>query len=140
MKSRTVTALFLAALTLFAFSAFAKTVAHSHGMRVSGKITALDEGAKTMSVTPAKGSAVALTWNDATNVKGGSLKSGESVDVRYLRRNSKNVATVVTVAGEKKAAAAPKPAAAATAAKPVAAKSTTTTKTTTATKHAPAKS
>lgn len=82
----------------------ATTTTKSHGMAVQGKISALDEKAKTLSVTSDKGAATELTWNDATKVNGGTLKVGERANVRYLHRDGKNVATVIVIPAAKAAA------------------------------------
>jgi hypothetical protein len=113
-SSRIITVFALIVVAFLAVGVTAKTA--SHGMSVHGKITALDEKAKTLSVTPSKGAAVELSWNDATKVNGGPLKDGEMATARYLKRDGKNVATIITVPAAKAAAV-------------------TTTKTTAATKH-----
>lgn len=99
MKSSRITiALALAVITIFAVAGYAKTTApKSHGLSVHGTITAYDEKAHTLAITPAKGTATTLMCNDATKVHGGSLKVGEMAEARYLVRGGKNVATVITV-------------------------------------------
>lgn len=104
-SSRIIPVVALVLVAFVAFGAMAKTT--SHGMTVHGKITALDEKAKTLTVTPSKGKAVDLTWNDATKVNGGTLKVNEMATARYLKRSGKNVATIITVPAAKTASAAP---------------------------------
>lgn len=113
-SSRIISVIALVVVAFLAIGVTAKTT--SHGMSVHGKITALDEKAKTLTVTPSKGAAVELSWNDATKVNGGPLKVSDMATARYLKRSGKNVATIITVPAAKAAAA-------------------TTTKTTTTTKH-----
>jgi len=99
----------IAILSIVSLSAFAAgTTAKSHGMTVRGTVSALDQSAKTFSVTPKKGSAVELTWNDATKVNHPPLSNGEDVTVKYMKKDGKNVATVVNSAAPKAAKPAAK--------------------------------
>ena len=93
---------------LFTFVALAKTTtpAKPHGMAVRGTISALDEKAKTLTITPAKGTARNLTWTAATKVQNGPLANGETANARYMKRSGKNVATVIVVQKEAPAKAA----------------------------------
>lgn len=118
-SSRILTVFAMVVLAFLAVGVYAKSTT-SHGMSVHGKITALDEKGKTLTVTPEKGAAVVLSWNDATKVNNGPLKVSDMATARYLERDNKNVATIITVPAAKMAA------------KTTAA---TTTKTTTAAKH-----
>jgi len=120
MKNSKTLALALAVVTLFAFAAAAKTTtaAKPHGVTVRGTVSALDEKGKTLTITPAKGVAEALVWNDATKVQNGPLANGETAMARYMRHDGKNVATVITVQRpEAPKSAAKTPAKAATPAK-----------------------
>ncbi|HUR83253.1 MAG TPA: hypothetical protein VM733_21020 [Thermoanaerobaculia bacterium] len=123
MKHNRTIAIALAVVVLFAFGAFAKTTtaAKPHGMTVKGTVSAVDTKAKTLTITPSKGGAEALVWNDATKVQNGPLANGETAVARYMKHDGKNVATVITVQRP--------------AAKKTAAKTETKTVTKTAAKH-----
>ncbi len=100
---------------LLAFAALGKTTTHAkaHGMNVRGTISALDMKAKTLTITPSKGTARNLVWNDATKVQNGPLANGETANARYMVRDHKDVATVIVVQKEapaKAASAKPAPA------------------------------
>ena len=107
MKSSRITiALALAAITLFAVAGYAKTTAPKpHGLTVHGKITAYDEKAHSLAITPEKGTATTLMWNEATKINGGTLKVGEMANARYLVRDGKNVATVIVLPAAQQAKA-----------------------------------
>ena len=84
-----------------AFAATTKAPAASHGKSVHGSVAKLDESAKTFDVDAGK-KATNIQWNDATKVTGGSLKDGETVTVKYMVHDGKNVATSVMIAAPKK--------------------------------------
>jgi hypothetical protein len=148
MKITRLVALAAVLALLFVPAAFAKTTTHkAHGMLVRGSISALDASAKTFTVKRSNGKTTDLVWNEATKTGKTAPSVGENVSVRYMVKNGKNVATVITEtkAVAAKAAAPAKPAAApapkavaakppAPAAKATAVKATTTAKTTTKSK------
>ena len=105
MKSSRIILTLAVVLSLVSLSAFA---AGQHGSSVHGKIGTLDQSAKTFRVDPKKGAPVDLTWNDATKVNHPPLSVGEDVTVRYMRKNGKNVATVINSAAPKTAKPAAK--------------------------------
>ena len=103
MKTSRITILSLAVL-LIVSSAFAATAAKApapHGKSVHGTLLKLDEKAKTFEVKQAA-RMYDLAWNDATKVTGGTLKDGETVTVRYMVHDGKNVATSVMITPPKK--------------------------------------
>jgi len=130
MKLTRLVALAAVLALLFVPAAFAKTTTthKAHGLLVRGSISAMDSAAKTFSVKRSNGKTTDLVWTDATKTGKTAPAVGENVSVRYMVKNGKNVATVITEtkAAPAKAAAA-KPAAAP--AKATAVKATTTTKT-----------
>jgi hypothetical protein len=97
MKTSRVVAFTVAMLVAFVALAKTTTPAKPHGMDVRGTITALDEKGKTLTITPAKGTARNLVWNDATKVENGPLAKGETANARYIIRDHKDVATVIVV-------------------------------------------
>ena len=122
MKTSRLTALAAVLSLMLVPAAFAKTTTHhkAHGMLVRGSISALDSSAKTFSVKRSNGKTTDLVWNDATKTGKTAPAVGENVSVRYMVKDGKNVATVITeVKAATKSASA--------------AKTTTTAKTTTAT-------
>ena len=102
MKTARITIVSLAVLLVVSsvFAATTKAPA-SHGKSVRGTLQKLDEPAKTFSVK-ARAGQTALEWNAATRVTGGSLKDGETVTVRYMVHDGKNVATSIMIAAPKK--------------------------------------
>jgi len=103
MKSSRIIILSLA-LVLLVSSAFAATTKApaTHGKSVHGTVARLDEGTKTFIVNSSAKKTYDLQWNDATKVTGGSLKDGESVTVRYMVHDGKNVATSIMIVAPKK--------------------------------------
>ncbi|PYQ30000.1 MAG: hypothetical protein DMF56_09750 [Acidobacteria bacterium] len=105
MKSSRIIILSLAVLlivsSVFAATTKAPAAAKSHGKSVHGTVAKLDEGAKTFDVNAGKKSTM-VQWNDATKVTGGTLKDGETVTVKYMVHDGKNVATSVMIAAAKK--------------------------------------
>jgi len=103
MKSSRIIVLSLAVLLVATslFAATTKAPAASHGKSVHGSVAKLDESAKTFDVDAGK-KATNIQWNDATKVTGGSLKDGETVTVKYMVHDGKNVATSVMIAAAKK--------------------------------------
>lgn len=102
MKSSRIIILSVAVL-LIATSLFAATAKApaSHGKSVHGSVAKLDDATKTFDVNAGK-KATSIQWNDATKVTGGSLKDGETVTVKYMVHDSKNVATSIMIAAPKK--------------------------------------
>jgi hypothetical protein len=94
-------AVLLVATSLFAATTKAPAAAKSHGKSVHGSVAKLDESAKTFDVDAGK-KATMVQWNDATKVTGGTLKDGETVTVKYMVHDGKNVATSVMIAAPKK--------------------------------------
>src|SRR5690349_17481382 len=84
-------------VSLFALpAAFAKpTIAH--GTTVRGTIANLNETGKSFDVQEKSGKNVDLIWTAATKVNHGPLKDGENATVRYMKRDGKNVATVINI-------------------------------------------
>jgi len=85
-----------------AFAATASKPPATHGKSVHGTVARLDEGARTFIVNSSAKKTYDLQWNDATKVTGGSLKDGESVTVRYMVHDGKNVATSIMIVAPKK--------------------------------------
>jgi hypothetical protein len=116
MKTSRILAFTLATLVTFVAMAKTTTAPKAHGMSVRGTISALDEKGKTLTITPAKGKAEMLVWNDATKVQNGPLAKGETASARYMKRDGHLVATVIAVQKvPAKAASTAKPAPAKTA-------------------------
>ncbi len=69
----------------------------SHGRAAHGTVASLDSTAKTFVLKTAGGKDVPVTWNDATTVKGGTLKDGEMVEIRMMDSNGQHVATVIEI-------------------------------------------
>ena len=82
------------------FAATTKAPAASHGKSVHGTVAKLDESAKTFNVDAGK-KTTSVQWTEATKVTGGTLKDGETVTVKYMIHDSKNVATSVMIAAPK---------------------------------------
>lgn len=103
MKSSRIIILSVAVLLVVSslFAATTKAPAASHGKSVHGSVAKLDESAKTFDVDAGK-KATNIQWNDATKVTGGALKDGETVTVKYMVHEGKNVATSVMIAAPKK--------------------------------------
>jgi hypothetical protein len=93
--SRIVTAVAAVAMLILPVIATAKTATKSHGMHVKGSVSKVDASAKTFSVAH-KPKDVDLSWNDATKAPKDGLSVGEAVNVTYMVKDGKNVATVIT--------------------------------------------
>lgn len=87
--------------------------AKTHGYALYGTVTSVDEGRKTFVVKNFAGKATSLVWTAATTVVGGQLKAGVSVNLRYLNKDGKHIATSVSI-GEPTASKSPSPKPAAT--------------------------
>src|SRR5438105_847906 len=101
----------LAALPLALLSPEAKAPekAKTHGYALSGTVARVDAAAKTFVVRGAGGRETALVRTDATKVRGGVLKVGDRVAVRWLERDGKKVATSVRIEPPAVASATPTP-------------------------------
>jgi cold shock CspA family protein len=76
-----------------------------HATTMSGTVSALDQKAKTFSLTDEKGKQTPITWTAATKVRGGALKDGERVNVSVFQKDGKNIATSIRIASAKMAKA-----------------------------------
>ncbi len=98
------------ALRLFAFALAAavlssallaaspdKEKTKTHGFSVSGVVARTDETAHTFVVRSAAGKETTLVRTTATRLNGKALASGDRVDVRYLARDGKKIATSIRV-------------------------------------------
>lgn len=103
---RTITLAFASLLLVGSFALAGSNKAASHGKAAHGTVASLDSTAKTFVLKTAGGKDVAVIWNDATAVKGGTLKDGEVVEIRTLDSNGQHVATVIQIAPAKPAKAA----------------------------------
>jgi hypothetical protein len=86
---------------------FAKTTM-SHGKHVNGSVTAVDQAKQTFDVKARSGKSTDLTWNAATKAPKEPLAAGEMVNVTYMVKDGKNVATVITLETPKAAKPAKK--------------------------------
>lgn len=87
--------------------------AKTHGYALSGTITSVDEAHKAFVVKNGAGKTTSLVWTAATTIVGGQLKTGANVNLRYLNKDGKHIATSVSV-GEEVAQKTPAPSPAAT--------------------------
>lgn len=69
----------------------------SHGHAAHGTIASMDSNAKTFVLKTGGGKELTVSWNDATTVKGGTLKEGEMVEIRTVDSNGQHVATVIQI-------------------------------------------
>jgi hypothetical protein len=101
----------LAALPLALLSAEprAPEKARTHGYALSGTVARVDAAAKTFVVKAAGGKETALVRTDATKVRGGMLKVGDRVAVRWLERDGKKIATSIRIEPPAVASATPTP-------------------------------
>ena len=101
----------LASLLVVGSFAFADSnkAKSSHGGTARGTIASVDQTAKTFVLRDAAGKEMTVSWNDATKVKGGSLKEGEQVQIRTVDKNGGHVATSISIEPSKPAKAAKKP-------------------------------
>ena len=94
MKKLTV----LLALALFAVSLAAVAGDKKAGeKKVSGTISSLDLANRSLTVTDAKNATWTILWNDSTRVKGGELKTGESIELGYVEADGKMWASWIKV-------------------------------------------
>lgn len=106
--------LLVAGALLIAATAFADTPPKSkaHGLSVAGTVVFVDSMARKMSVKTPAGKQVALVWTGATKTVGGAVKTGAKVNVRYLEKDGKNIATSIRIETDQPGAASAPPAAA----------------------------
>jgi hypothetical protein len=91
-----------AAVILLAAVAATPNKAKVHGFDLSGTITGLDNGKKTLVVQTSSGKTTKLSWTNATTIAGGPLTVGQSVALRYLDKDGKHIVTSIRVGkGEK---------------------------------------
>jgi uncharacterized protein (DUF58 family) len=99
---RKVLTLSLAFLFLAASFALAGTQkAGSHGRAAHGTVASLDGTAKTFVLKQATGKEMKVSWNDATAIKGGSLKEGDQVEIRTVEKDGAHVATAIQIESAK---------------------------------------
>ena len=79
-----------------ALSADSPNKAKTHGYALYGTVTSVDESRKTFVVKNFAGKATSLVWTAATTVVGGQIKAGVSVNLRYLNKDGKHIATTVS--------------------------------------------
>ncbi len=106
---RKVFTLSLASLLVVAFALASsyKTKA-SHGGTARGTIASVNQTAQTFVLREAAGKEMTVSWNNATKVKGGSLKEGEQVQIRTVDKNGEHVATSIKIEAAKQAKPAKK--------------------------------
>jgi hypothetical protein len=97
-----------ALLTLSAFvvalgAASVATAKGAHAMTLTGTVSAVDQTAKTFSLTDPAGKTTAIAWTAATKVRGGTLKDGDRANVSVLQKDGKNVATSIRIGSAKAA-------------------------------------
>ena len=80
----------------------------THGVALTGTVSAVDESRKSFAVRNSAGKETRLVWTDATTVVGGKVRAGVKVTLRYLDKDGKHIATSVVV-GEPMAARTPAP-------------------------------
>jgi flagellar basal body-associated protein FliL len=107
MKVSRIIALASVLTVLCAGAVFAKTTM-SHGKHVNGSVTAVDQSKQTFDVKAKSGKSTDLTWNAATKAPKEPLAAGEMVNVTYMVKDGRNVATVITLETPKAAKPAKK--------------------------------
>ena len=80
--------------------------AKNHAMTMEGRVSSVDQKAKTFSLTDKAGKATSISWTAATKVRGGSLKDGERANVSVFQKDGKNIATSIRIASAKMVAKA----------------------------------
>lgn len=73
-----------------------------HARTLSGAISSVNTVGKTFNVKAASGKEIVISWTNATKVTGGSLQVGEQVEVRWMQKGGKNIATSIRVGSSKK--------------------------------------
>jgi hypothetical protein len=81
----------------------------THGYAVSGTVATVDAHANTFAVRSSTGKETSLHRTNATKVRGGALKVGDRVAVRWIERDGKKVATSVQIQPPAVASATPTP-------------------------------
>ena len=95
----------LLALVLSTCVASVSTAKGNHAMTMTGTISSLDQSGKTFSLKSSDGKETAISWTDATKVRGGELKDGERVNVSVFPKDGKNIATSIRISPAKVAKA-----------------------------------
>lgn len=100
------TSLAFLSASLIASLALADPVAtpKSHANTLSGTVVSSDDGQKRLTVRDGHGRETHLVWTTATHMTGGSLKAGQKVTVRWVRRDGKNIATALKIVAEAESA------------------------------------
>jgi phage baseplate assembly protein gpV len=91
----------------FAAASPDKEKTKTHGVSVSGTVTAADDAAHTIVVRNSSGRETTLVRTAATKVNGKGLKVGDRVSARYLERDGKRIATSIRVEPPAVASATP---------------------------------
>jgi len=86
-----------AALFVLAAVAATPNKAKVHGYDLSGTITGLDNGKKTLTVQTSSGKTTRLSWTNATTIAGGPFAVGQPVALRYLDKDGKHIVTSIRV-------------------------------------------
>jgi len=68
---------------------------------VSGSVTRLDTGARSLTVTDGKGATWTIQWTDSTRVLGGELKEGAAIQLGYTESENQHWATWIKVSEAK---------------------------------------
>lgn len=95
----------LLALVISVCVASVSTAKGNHAMTMTGTISSLDQSGKTFSLKSSDGKETAISWTDATKVRGGELKDGERVNVSVFPKDGKNIATSIRISPAKVAKA-----------------------------------
>ena len=98
----------LSIASLLLVGSFALAGSNTHGHAARGTVASMDSNAKTFVLKTAGGKDMTVSWNDATAVKGGTLKEGEQVEIRTVDSNGQHVATAIQIEAAKPAKATAK--------------------------------
>ncbi|MFN7973722.1 MAG: hypothetical protein U0166_15475 [Acidobacteriota bacterium] len=89
---------FALAATLVATTlSLAATPSRTHSRAIAGKVSAMDEAGKTITVKLSTGKSVPITYDDATKITGGSLSVGERIRASLSDKGGKRVATTIRI-------------------------------------------
>ena len=94
---RTLALSFASVLLVGSFALAGPSKGGSHGRSAHGTVASLDMTGKTFVLKTAGGKDMTVAWNDATAVKGGTLKEGEMVEIRTVDANGQHVATAIQI-------------------------------------------
>ncbi len=92
-----VAVLVCAAVILIAAAPASSVEPREHGKTAVGKVVSIDRKLAKFTVRNAASESTTLFWSSATNLTGGNLALGVSVEVKYLQKNGKNWATSIRV-------------------------------------------